>query len=320
MNQRSLLQMILLAVIMLVASDIFAFAADETASAEDDVETISADDIITSDDTKTDNQTSAIVQEGEFDVIDVLGADLACSACELTLDTLVKKFASAENAVRSELEKEAERKLKEKEEEKKDGDEDEDKLKEKDEDEKEDTDEDNKDKDNNDKDKKKKDKKKKDKKKKKKNDKKKKKPEVKVDKKVVAETVVEKGCVASDFDGVKTIGSYPGRRYDSYAGYGSKKKSKSKDHSNLAKACNSFVADHHDWIKQKLASPSSTDYKGMKKMKKSFCEKKHKMCKSAALGFEAESSCLAKSLRAVVSGEFDKASKLASKCPQVKSA
>jgi hypothetical protein len=58
----------------------------------------------------------------------------------------------------------------------------------------------------------------------------------------------------------------------------------------------------------------------MKKMKKDFCEKKHKMCKSAALGFDAESSCLMKSLRAVVGGDFDKASKLATKCPKVKAA
>merc|ERR1712166_158938 len=116
--------------------------------------------------------------------------------------------------------------------------------------------------------------------KKKEKKKKKKKPEVKVDKKIVAETVLSKGCSATDFDGVKTIGSYPGRRYDSYAGYSSssKKKSKSKDHSKLARACTAFIADHEDWIKQKLASPVSKEYKGMKKMKKEFCEKKHKMC------------------------------------------
>ena len=135
---------------------------------------------------------------------------------------------------------------------------------------------------------------------------------------------MDKGCSASDFDGVKTIGSYPGRRYDQYGrdSYSSKKKSKkgNKDGGKLSRACKSFVADHGDWIKQKLASPKSKEFKGMKKIKKDFCVTKHKMCKSAALGFEAESACLGKALRAMTAGEFEKASTLAAKCPKVKSA
>jgi outer membrane biosynthesis protein TonB len=275
------------------------------------------------------------------------------------LDTLVKNFGTAESVVRRKLEDEAAAKDTDEEDKKtaddEDGKEESDETGEKDEasdddekaeadkeedgdkseeedKEKEGADEDVEDKDK-DKDskKKKKDKKKKDKKKKKKDKKKKikKKPEIKVNKKAVAQAVLDKSCSAKDFESVKTIGSYPGRRYDNYgtssSSYSTSSKSKkktkaSKDSGKLARACKTFVADHGDWIKQKLASPSSKDYKGMKKIKRDFCEKKNKMCKSAALGFEAESACLAKALRAATAGEFEKASKLAAKCPKVKSA
>jgi chemotaxis protein histidine kinase CheA len=325
--------LVLLTLFMCMATNFVVHAAED-----EDMESVNADDIIDMDDDATVAPTTdedEKVEEAEFfNVLDALGADLACSACELTLDTLVKKFASAESAVRSQMEEEADAKLKEEEdakEEKVDTDEENDEE-DKEEEEKEATEEDDEEDDEADEDsakkkkKKKKDKKKKDKKKKdkKKKKSKKKSPEVKVDKKAVAQTVVELGCTPADFDGVKTIGSYPGRRYDSYGGYSSSKKKKSKkekkDRSKLVSACNHFVVDHHDWIQQKLASPVSKEYKGMKKIKKDFCEKKHKMCKSAALGFDAESSCLMKSLRAVVGGDFDKASKLATKCPKVKAA
>ena len=308
------------------AEDMFSEAGDEKKEEEGSTEEAAA---------PTDDEDE-IVDDSDFDPVEVLGADLACSACELTLDTFVKKFATAESVIRRKLEEEAEEKEKEKEkeEEKKDGEDDEKKEEDEDKDEeatKDDDDDDDDDDDESDKKskKKKKDKKKKkkDSKKKKKKEKKKKKTEIKVDKKAVADAVISKGCKPSDFESVKTIGSYPGRRYDSYGGYsGSSKNKKSspskskKQTINLARAAKHFAAGHDEWIKQKLASPTSKEYKGMKKMKKSFCEVKNKMCKSAALGFEAESACLAKALRAMTAGEFEKASKISAKCPKVKSA
>ena len=342
------------------AEDLFSEEGTKTDDGDEDEEAAAAAKGEATTTTTTDEEVAEeeeAIEEGEFNPIEMLGADLACSACELTLDTLVKNFGTAESVVRRKLEDEAAAKDTDEEDKKtaddEDGKEESDETGEKDEasdddekaeadkeedgdkseeedKEKEGADEDVEDKDKDSK-KKKKDKKKKDKKKKKKDKKKKikKKPEIKVNKKAVAQAVLDKSCSAKDFESVKTIGSYPGRRYDNYgtssSSYSTSSKSKkktkaSKDSGKLARACKTFVADHGDWIKQKLASPSSKDYKGMKKIKRDFCEKKNKMCKSAALGFEAESACLAKALRAATAGEFEKASKLAAKCPKVKSA
>ena len=103
-------------------------AAEDVVDLDDETESTSADDLFsekgTEDDEEkkvTDETTTEVdeeeeVEEGEFDVVDVLGADLACSACELTLDVLVKNFGTAESAIRRKLEDEAAEKEKEKEE------------------------------------------------------------------------------------------------------------------------------------------------------------------------------------------------------------
>ena len=78
-----------------------------------------------------------------------------------------------------------------------------------------------------------------------------------------------------------------------------------------------MVQGSEAWLKSKLASSSTRgSYKSLKKVKKDFCEKKNKMCKTAALGFEAESACMAKMLRHMAAGEYDKALKLSKKCPK----
>merc|ERR1719183_2651734 len=93
-------------------------AAEDVVDLDDETESTSADDLFsekgTEDDEEkkvTDETTTEVdeeeeVEEGEFDVVDVLGADLACSACELTLDVLVKNFGTAESAIRRKLEDE----------------------------------------------------------------------------------------------------------------------------------------------------------------------------------------------------------------------
>merc|ERR1740133_199744 len=106
-------------------------AAEDVVDLDDETESTSADDLFsekgTEDDEEkkvTDETTTEVdeeeeveeEEEGEFDVVDVLGADLACSACELTLDVLVKNFGTAESAIRRKLEDEAAEKEKEKEE------------------------------------------------------------------------------------------------------------------------------------------------------------------------------------------------------------
>ena len=285
-----------------------------------------------------------------FDPIEALGADLACSACELTLDVLIKNYGLTETVIRRKLEDEAAAEEAEKEAaEKAEKGEETDEEKDEDEDEKEDAADDADDADDAADEKKKKKKKKKDKKK----TKKKKKPEVKVEPKAVATAVMDMACTAADFDTVTTIGTYPGRRYDQYGGgYQKKKKKKSKKkkkkkkdagdadadvdaasseetaavveeeeeedkNADLVRTCKKMVEGTEAWLKTKLASSSTRgSFKSLKKVKKDFCEKKNKMCKTAALGFEAESACMAKMLRHMAAGEYDKALKLSKKCPK----
>merc|ERR1712146_256601 len=180
---------------------------------------------------------------------------------------------------------------------------------------------------------KKKDKKKKNKKKKKtkKNKKDKKKmPKIKIDSKKVAASVVDGACAPAQFFGASVIGTYPGRRYSSFAdsfstGKGGKLSldslnSADSKNAELGKACKNFISGQESWLAAKLAQSSARKGKGLKKLKRDLCEKRNRMCKSAALGFEAESACLAKALRAMSAGEFDKATKFAGNCPASRSA
>jgi hypothetical protein len=99
--------LVLLTVFLCMAHTFVVHAAED-----EDMESVNADDIIDTDDDATVAPTTdddekveeANTVAAEFNVLDALGADLACSACELTLDTLVKKFTSAESAVRSKME------------------------------------------------------------------------------------------------------------------------------------------------------------------------------------------------------------------------
>merc|ERR1712224_131629 len=70
---------------------------------------------------------------------------------------------------------------------------------------------------------------------------------------------------------------------------------KDDENADLVRTCKKMVEGSEAWLKTKLASSSTRgSYKSLKRVKKDFCEKKNKMCKTAALGFEAESACMAK--------------------------
>lgn len=221
--------------------------------------------------------------------IDSLGADLACSACELVVDRLTAQMRTAEYAAKAAAEKEANEKKKDEEEAAKEDTE------------KEETDK----KEENDGGKKKKDKKKKDKKKKEK-----KKSEVKVDKKLVAETVLQHACNRTNFLGLNVIGSYPGRQYQIGGSALTTPESK-----KILLACQYFLKEEGTtaYLAKTLAGNGKSK---IKKMKRNVCERRAKVCKSAALGFEAESSCLMKAMRAFDRGDFEKAKKHAGDCSE----
>lgn len=223
--------------------------------------------------------------------IDNLGADLACSACELVVDRLTAQMRTAEYAAKAAAEKEAADKKKEDEEgAAKEGVEEDKKAGEN---------------DGGKKEKKKKDTKKNDKKKDKK-----KKPEVSVDKTLVAETVLRHACNRTNFLGLNVIGSYPGRQYQ----IGGNTLT-TPDSKNILLACQYFLKNEGTtaYLAKTLAGNGKTK---IKKMKRNVCERRAKVCKSAALGFEAESACLMKAMRAFDRGEFEKAKKHASDCSE----
>lgn len=217
--------------------------------------------------------------------IDNLGADLACSACELVVDRLTAQMRTAEYAAKAAADKEAKEKKKEEEEATKEGDE-KDKEGEKTDGEKKG---------------KKKDKKKKD---------KKKKSEVKIDKTLVAETVLQHACNRTNFLGLNVIGSYPGRQYQIGGSTLTTPESK-----NILLACQYFLKNEgtNAYLAKTLAGNGKSK---IKKMKRNVCERRAKVCKSAALGFEAESSCLMKAMRAFDRGDFEKAKKHAGDCSE----
>merc|ERR1719316_786045 len=186
--------------------------------------------------------------------IDSLGADLACSACELVVDRLTAQMRTAEYAAKAAAEKEASEKKKDEEKAAKD----EDKSDEKDAKAKEEKDTEKKDK--------------------KKKDKKKKNSEVKINKKVVAETVLQAACNRTNFLGLNVIGSYPGRQYQ--IGGSSLTSPESK---NILLACQYFLKEEGTtaYLAKTLAGNGKSK---IKKMKRNVCERRAKVCKSAALG------------------------------------
>merc|ERR1711871_1885880 len=149
-----------------------------------------------------------------------------------------------------------------------------------------------------------------DKKKDSKTDKKKdKKKEVVVDKQKVAETVVGSVCNRTNFIGTTSIGSYPGRMYQN----GNRDALATKTTTELTSACQYFLKQdgNKDFIVKQLTGSGKGE---VKKLKKKICEKRAKVCKSAALGFEAESACLMKAMRAFERGDYEKAKKNAADC------
>ena len=245
----------------------------------------------------------------DWNPVTELGADLACSACEMLVDKLVAQQRYGETFAKNVAEKEAKEEAKKKDEEGK-----EDKAEEKKDDDAAAEDKDTEKKDSDDAEKKdeKKDGKKKgkkDKKDKNKKDKKDKKDKIVIDKTKVAETVLEAACNRTNFLGVTSIGSYPGRMYQN----GNRDALATKTTTEVISACQDFLKQegNKDFIVKQL----SGNGKGkVKKLKKRICEKRAKVCKSAALGFEAESSCLMKAMRAFDQGDFDKAKKNAADC------
>merc|ERR1719316_776939 len=156
----------------------------------------------------------------------------------------------------------------------------------------------------------KKDGEKKEKKKDKKKKDKKKKSEVKIDKKLVAETVLQHACNRTNFLGLNVIGSYPGRQYQIGGSALTTPESK-----KILLACQYFLKEEGTtaYLAKTLAGNGKSK---IKKMKRNVCERRAKVCKSAALGFEAESSCLMKAMRAFDRGDFEKAKKHAGDCSE----
>ena len=255
--------------------------ADDADAAEEDELDLSGEDM-----SVTEEETVEL--DESWLPIDNLGADLACSACELVVDRLTAQMRTAEYAAKAAAEKEASEKKKDEEEAAKE----EDKPDEQDAEAKEEKDT---------------DKKKKDKKKK---DKKKKNSEVKINKKVVAETVLQYACNRTNFLGLNVIGSYPGRQYQ----IGGKSLS-TPDSKNIVLACQYFLKEEGTttYLAKTLAGNGKSK---IKKMKRNVCERRAKVCKSAALGFEAESACLMKSMRAFDRGDYEKAKKHAGDCSE----
>merc|ERR1712178_99447 len=221
-----------------------------------------------------------------------IGADLACSACETIVDRLQGQMRTAERAAKEQVKKE--RKLAEKEDdgEKKEEGEDADAEK-KEEGEDADAEKKGDDKD----DAKKKDKKKKE--------------DVKIEKKEVAAFVVNQACNHTNFIGMSKIGSYPGRKY-TFANYDTAglKPTHRRDVTNI---CKHILSDDDTkaYVVKALAGSGKTK---VKRMKRNLCERRAKVCKSAALRYEAESACVMKSMRAFDKGDYEKAKQYAADC------
>ena len=234
-----------------------------------------------------------------------IGADLACSACEIIVDRLQSQQRTAEHAAKEATKKE--RKLAE-EEKKESGDEEkkeEGNEKEKEE-EKKDADDKSSDAKKDDKKKKKKDKKKNDKK-----SKKKKEDDIKINKAEVAEFVVNQACNHTYFSGMSKIGSYPGRKY-SWSSYDLKSLNPQVQR-DITNICKHLFKDEDAkaYVVKALAGSGKSK---VKRMKRNLCERRAKVCKSAALGYEAESACVMKSMRAFDKGDYEKAKQYAADC------
>lgn len=229
-----------------------------------------------------------------------IGADLACSACEIIVDRLQSQQRTAEHAAKEAAKKE--RKLAE--EEKKESEDGEEKKDEK-EDEKKDGDDKTSESKKDDK-KGKKDKKKKD---KKKNNKKE--EDTKINKAEVAEFVVSQACNHTHFGGMSKIGSYPGRKY-SWSSYDLKSLNPQVQR-DITNICKHIFKDEDAkaYVVKALAASGKSK---VKRMKRNLCERRAKVCKSAALGYEAESACVMKSMRAFDKGDYEKAKQYAADC------
>ena len=223
--------------------------------------------------------------------VKTIGADLACSACEIIVDRLQSQMRTAEHAAKEKAKKD--KKKEEGTEDKKADEESGDKK------------EDSKDK--------KEDKKSKSKdKKKKKDDKKSKKEEkVQINKAEVAGVVVESVCNHTNFIGMSKIGSYPGRKY-TWANYDSTAATFQiqKDVTNICRT----IFNNDDAKAYVVKALSSGGKSKVKRMKRNLCERRAKVCKSAALGYEAESACVMKSMRAFDKGDYEKAKQYAADC------
>ena len=224
--------------------------------------------------------------------VKTIGADLACSACEIIVDRLQSQMRTAEHAAKEKAKKD--KKKEEGTEDKKADEETGDKK------------EDSKDK--------KEDKKSKSKdKKKKKNDKKDKKEEkVQINKAEVAGVVVESVCNHTNFIGMSKIGSYPGRKY-TWANYDSTTAATFQIRKDVTNICRS-IFNNDDAKAYVIKALSSGGKSKVKRMKRNLCERRAKVCKSAALGYEAESACVMKSMRAFDKGDYEKAKQYAADC------
>lgn len=223
--------------------------------------------------------------------VKTIGADLACSACEIIVDRLQSQMRTAEHAAKEKAKK--------------------DKKEEGTEDKKADEESGDKKEDSKDK---KEDKKSKSKdKKKKKDDKKSKKEEkVQINKAEVAGVVVESVCNHTNFIGMSKIGSYPGRKY-TWANYDSTTAATFQIRKDVTNICRS-IFNNDDAKAYVIKALSSGGKSKVKRMKRNLCERRAKVCKSAALGYEAESACVMKSMRAFDKGDYEKAKQYAADC------
>merc|ERR1711871_951970 len=214
--------------------------------------------------------------------VKTIGADLACSACEIIVDRLQSQMRTAEHAAKEKAKK--------------------DKKEEGTEDKKEDSKDKKEDKKSKSKDKKKK-----------KDDKKSKKEEkVQINKAEVAGVVVESVCNHTNFIGMSKIGSYPGRKY-TWANYDSTTAATFQIRKDVTNICRS-IFNNDDAKAYVIKALSSGGKSKVKRMKRNLCERRAKVCKSAALGYEAESACVMKSMRAFDKGDYEKAKQYAADC------
>ena len=107
------------------------------------------------------------------------------------------------------------------------------------------------------------------------------------------------------------IGSYPGRKY-SWSSYdlNSLNPQVQRDITNI---CKHLFKDEDAkaYVVKALAGSGKSK---VKRMKRNLCERRAKVCKSAALGYEAESACVMKSMRAFDKGDYEKAKQYAADC------